>query len=289
MERLRKRAIKEPFLEVNHPKIKLPCPEPISEDNKKVLLKVEDYSLEFDEVLLQGISFEIEEGEKIAMVGPNGSGKTTLLHHIFQGKLKNIHKAEECEIGFLSQREQEIFTESNTVSEEIGIWGPDTEKEKETILKEYCFDKEVLKQKISRLSGGEKNLLQLLRIQLSGANLLLLDEPTSHLDTYSQVALEEAINEYQGAVLMVTHDYNTIVNCADYVLLVEDKGIRKMRMRTFRKMIYEQYFSKDYLELADKKKELEGRIISCLQKKDISSARKLWDMLDDTILKMNVI
>ena len=79
------------------------------------------------------------------------------------------------------------------------------------------------------------------------------------LDTYAQVALEKAIEVYKGAVLMVSHDFYSIANSVDYVLYVEEKTIRRMRIRSFRKMIYEKHFDKDYLELEQKKKELEKK------------------------------
>ena len=133
------------------------------------------------------------------------------------------------------------------------------------------------------LSGGEQNLLQLAKIAVSDANLLLLDEPTSHLDTYSQIALEKAISEYKGAVLMVSHDFYNIVNCADYILFVDDKSIRRMRIRSFRKMIYENHFDKDYLELEQKKKELETRIQAALKSSDIKTAKNLCEQLGEVV------
>ena len=145
----------------------------------------------------------------------------------------------------------------------------------------------MLDQKISQLSGGEQNLLQLAEIAAGNAGLLLLDEPTSHLDTYAQVALENAISEYQGAVLMVSHDFYTIVNCADYILFVDDTSVRQMRIRTFRKKIYENHFDKDYLELEQKKKELEMRINSCLKANDVAGAKKLIEQLEEIVMKMS--
>ena len=90
--------------------------------------------------------------------------------------------------------------------------------------------------------------MQIAIIGLQDAKLLVLDEPTSHLDIYAQIALEKALEAYKGAVFMVTHDYYLINACADYVLLVEDKQLRKMRNRTFRKMLYDIYFDQKYLE-----------------------------------------
>lgn len=100
-------------------------------------------------------------------------------------------------------------------------------------------------------------MLQLAKISVSNANMLLLDEPTSHLDTYSQIALEKAIKNYNGAILMVSHDFYFIVNCMDYVLIVEYKKIRRMNMKTFKKNVYAELFEKDYLEIEHNKKQLE--------------------------------
>ena len=116
---------------------------------------------------------------------------------------------------------------------------------------------------------------------------MILDEPTSHLDLYAQEALEEAVAAYNGAVLMVSHDFYTIANCVDYVLYVEDKTVRKVSARKFRKMIYANHFDKDYLELEKKKKELEGRIYQALTKDDPKTAEQLSEKLADVIGKMD--
>ncbi|MBR6615873.1 MAG: ABC-F family ATP-binding cassette domain-containing protein, partial [Lachnospiraceae bacterium] len=151
---------------------------------------------------------------------------------------------------------------------------------------DYCFDSDMLKNKIEVLSGGEKNLLQLAKIGCSNAGLLLLDEPTSHLDIYSQAALEKALADYKGTVLMVSHDFYSIVNTMDYVLYVEEKTIRKMRVRSFRKMIYKDYFEQEYLELEQKKKELEMRIEECLRAHDFEKAKAVSEELEVIVRKM---
>ena len=126
-------------------------------------------------------------------------------------------------------------------------------------------------------------MLQLAKISASNANMLLLDEPTSHLDTYSQIALEKAIKNYNGAVLMVSHDFYSIVNCMDYVLIIEDKTIRRMSMRNFRKMIYANHFDKDYLEIEQKKKLLETKIELALKDNDFKLAKELCEELEKQV------
>lgn len=103
------------------------------------------------------------------------------------------------------------------------------------------------------------------------------------MDIYAQLALEKAIADYQGAVLMVSHDFYNIVNCADSVLFVDDKSVRRVRMRTFRQKVYEKYFPKNYLEKEQKRKELEMKISACLKKHDIETAAKLCEQLSNTI------
>ena len=121
--------------------------------------------------------------------------------------------------------------------------------------------------------------MQLAKLAAGQANLLLLDEPSSHLDTFAQIALEEAISNYQGAVLMVSHDFYTIVNCADTILFVENGSIRPMSARAFRKMIYKKHFSKDYLELEMLKKDYETRIARYLEAGDCVEAQHHCDKL----------
>ncbi|MGL4877140.1 ATP-binding cassette domain-containing protein, partial [Paraclostridium dentum] len=145
------------------------------------------------------------------------------------------------------------------------------------------FGQDAIEQKIKDLSGGEKNILQLAKVSYIKANMLLLDEPTSHLDTYSQIALEKAIKAYNGAILMVSHDYQFINNCMDYVLMIEDKKIRKVSMKKFRKMIYANHFDRDYLEIEEKKKLVETKISKALRDMDFELAKVLCQDLEELI------
>lgn len=286
LARLEARRIKEPFVELRQPEIRLPEVAFEADAEDSIVIKVEDYQLKFDELLLEKVNFELKSREKVAIVGPNGTGKTTLLREIYKNMNPAITVSDDANIGFVSQIHGEILNENNTVYEEFEELGFETKAEIQKYLEKYCFAEETLNSKIEILSGGEKNLLQIAKLSVGNANVLLLDEPTSHLDTYSQIALENAISEYKGAVLMVSHDFYSIVNCVDYVLFVEEKSIRRMRVRAFRKMIYQNHFDKDYLELEQKKKELETRISICLKDSDFKAAKKLMEQLEEIIGKM---
>ena len=134
--------------------------------------------------------------------------------------------------------------------------------------------------KAGQLSGGEKNLLQIALIAVSGAQLLILDEPTSHLDIYAQTALEKAVAEYKGAVLMVTHDFYLAAGCADFVLLMENNTLRRMRTRKFRKMVYDRYFDSAYLETDRRRQELEAEITNAFRDNNFAAADKLCTQLE---------
>jgi ATP-binding cassette subfamily F protein 3 len=176
-----------------------------------------------------------------------------------------------------------MLNESATVRDEFLDVCVQTEEEMQSYLLSYGFDQDSIDQKIENLSGGEKNLIQLAKIALGKSNMLLLDEPTSHLDTYSQIALEKAIKNYKGAILMISHDFYSIVNCMDYVLIIEDKTIRRMSMRKFRKTIYAKHFKKDYLEQEQKKTTLEMNIELALKENDFTQANVLCEELEKLI------
>lgn len=284
LERLQARKTKSPFIEVPHPEIKLHTD--FEPEEGAPVLTVSDYSVRYEEQLFEHVDFTLFTGEKVAVVGGNGTGKTTLLKDIYKQKNPAIQIADGVEMAYLSQMQGETLDETKTILETMYNTGFETEKEVEAYLAPYGFSREMSGQRIDSLSGGEKNLLQLAILSRGNAGLLLMDEPTSHLDIYAQESLEEAVSAYNGTLLMVSHDFYTIANCVDYVLYVEGQTIRRISARKFRKMIYANHFDKDYLEKEQKKKELEGRIYGLLGKKDYDGARMLCDQLGELIASM---
>lgn len=283
LERLKARRVKEPFVEIKQPDIDFG---EVEVDKEETILKVEDYKVSFEQLLLEDVSFELKAGEKVALIGANGTGKTTLLRDIYRCQKDCISVAEGVNVAFLSQLQGEMLDEKETVYNNFFQAGFETNSQIEAYLLKYGFEKDDMTKKVASMSGGEKNLLQLAIIANRGSKLLLLDEPTSHLDTYAQIALEEAIKNYNGTVLMISHDFYTIVNCMDYILYVENKTIRKMSIRKFRKMIYANHFKMDYLEMEQKKKAVETKISLALLERNFERAKKISVELGEIIKKM---
>ena len=281
LDRLVARQIKAPFIEIREPEIVLPKVNVEEAAEKKPVLTITDYQVSFEEDLLENVSFQLFAGEKAALIGANGTGKTTLIRDILQNDHPAIHIDENTKYACLSQLQEEGLDEGKTVFEILQDVGFATREDVRHCLARYCLQEECMDQKVSKLSGGEKNMLQIALLAASDAQLLILDEPTSHLDLYAQTALEKAIADYEGTVLMVTHDFYLAAGCADYILLVEDHTVRRMRTRKFRKMVYDKYFDSAYLETDRKKQELEAAITTAFKKNDLAAVDKLCRQLEE--------
>ncbi|MDQ0195842.1 ABC-F family ATP-binding cassette domain-containing protein [Paenibacillus wynnii] len=280
-ERLEARRIKAPFVDIKQPNISFGIDNEIEED--RTVISVNNYSVSFDELILENVNFEIKSTDKVALIGPNGTGKTTLLREIFKNNHDSIEINADVKVAYLSQLQGEMLNDSNTILEEFIDAGFKTYEEIRSYISDYGFEGEIVNQKIESLSGGEKNMLQLAKVCASKANVLLLDEPTSHLDIYSQIALEKAIEDYKGAILMISHDFYSVVNGMDYVLIIDDKTIRKMKIQKFKKMVYASHFDRDYLEMEQKKKSVEMKIELALKDTDFELAKGLVDELEELI------
>ncbi|WP_454191034.1 ABC-F family ATP-binding cassette domain-containing protein [Paenibacillus sp. Marseille-Q7038] len=279
-ERLEARRIKAPFVDIKQPNISFDIDHEMED---ATVINVSNYSVAFDELLLDNVSFEIKSTDKVAIIGPNGTGKTTILREVFKNSHDSIKINSDVTVAYLSQVQGEMLNDTNTILDEFIDAGFKTYDEIRSYISDYGFEGEILDQKIGSLSGGEKNMLQLAKVSASKANILLLDEPTSHLDTYTQIALEKATQDYKGAVLMISHDFYSVVNGMDYVLIIDDKKISKMSMQEFKQMIYASHFNENYLEIEQKKKSVEMKIELALKDTNFELAKVLVDELEEII------
>lgn len=186
------------------------------------VLSVERLSKRFDsQVLFEDVNFEIKRGEHVAVIGDNGTGKTTLLkilNQIQKADTGSFTLGAKVQIGYYDQ-EHHVLHDNKTIFDEISDAYPTLNNTQiRNTLAAFQFTGDEVFKEISSLSGGEKGRVSLAKLMLSEANFLILDEPTNHLDITSKEILEEALNNYSGTVLYVSHDRYFINQTATRIL-----------------------------------------------------------------------
>jgi ATP-binding cassette, subfamily F, member 3 len=182
--------------------------------------------------IVENASAEIDRGDKIALIGANGKGKSTLLRMIagaepFSGERIWGHNVEES---FYAQHQMEALDVNNTLIEEMQLCGSQkTDLELRVLLGCFLFSGDDVDKKIKVLSGGEKARVALAKTIVSKANFLLLDEPTNHLDMHSCDLLIDALNKYEGSLLLVSHDRYFIQKTANKIWEIDEHKIREFK------------------------------------------------------------
>src|SRR5690625_3612996 len=191
------------------------------------VIHVDDFSFTYSgeaKPTIQHVSFTLRRGERAALIGPNGIGKTTLLKAIVDGS-DRITLGSNVQIGYYAQ-EQETLDETKTILEEVWDAFPEkTEQEMRTVLGNFLFTDTEVEKHIHYLSGGEKARVALAKLMLKRANFLILDEPTNHLDLDSKEVLEDALEQFPGTILFVSHDRYFINKITDYVYELHPNGV----------------------------------------------------------------
>ncbi len=173
--------------------------------------------------LIKDASFAIERGQRVALIGPNGAGKTTLIETLLgnrpaeAGKVKLGHNVQVAYYSQQSLEIPEVYRMLEVITRE-GLTGPQARD----LLGMFLFSGDDVEKPVSALSGGERRRLALARTVISGANFLVLDEPTNHLDIESREALEDALEAYEGTLLLVSHDRALIEAIATRTIAIED-------------------------------------------------------------------
>ena len=179
-------------------------------------------------MITNGLTFDLKRQESVALVGPNGIGKSTLLKAIVSGETLldgDIHYGSNVKIGFYDQ-EQTNLTSNKTVLKELWDDFPLTdEKDIRAVLGRFLFTGDDVLKTVSDLSGGEKGRLALSKLMMQKSNLLILDEPTNHLDLDSKEILEEALIQFPGTILFVSHDRYFINRIATRVIELSTDGV----------------------------------------------------------------
>ena len=194
----------------------------------RLVAEIRDLSHSYgDQILFLGAELEVERGDRIAFVGPNGAGKSTLLRLVMGMEQPDGGQASlgehNVEAGYFEQNQAEALDLSKTVIDTIFEVVPDwTQTQVRSLLGTFCFSNESVFKEAGKLSGGEKARLALALMLLKPCNLLVLDEPTNHLDIPAKQMLEDALIDYEGGVLVVSHDRYFISRVANKIVEIRD-------------------------------------------------------------------
>ena len=191
------------------------------------VLKVQNLDIGYSKSITPTINLEVKRHDRIAIIGPNGIGKSTLIKTIAQ-KIPalggNIVYGSNIQIGYYDQKQAE-FTSNMTILDYVwNQYAHMPEKDIRTILGRFLFTQEEVKKVINDLSGGEKARLQLALLMLEKNNVLILDEPTNHLDIDSKEMLEQALQNFEGTLLFVSHDRYFINELANNIFHITQNG-----------------------------------------------------------------
>ena len=194
-----------------------------------IVLQVRGYSKRFDDnSLLENVDLDMTSGERVAIIGPNGSGKTTLLKDIVElGDWDNdvIRIGPSIRTGYAAQQ-QEVIDDDQTILEAMMSAPPESnETTAFALLRNFLFSREDLQKKVSDLSGGERNRMQLAALMKLKPNFLILDEPTNHMDIPAREAIEDALLDYEGSILVVSHDRYFLDKVVERVVELEDRDL----------------------------------------------------------------
>lgn len=248
------------------------------------VLRIEHLSKSFDNVFLfKNLNLEVFKGERIGIIGKNGVGKSTLLkiiNNLEDYDSGSFKIGERVIIGYYDQNHQNLNLKSN-ILEEFMYNYPMSEEEVRSLAGGFLFTEDDIFKNIGSLSGGEKARITLMKLILKKANFLILDEPTNHLDIYSREILEEALEDFQGTILVVSHDRYFLESVTNKIYEITEDGATK--------------FDGNYSEyLKNKNKPKEDKDISVANdyneqkkiKNKISSLEKKYQKLENDIEKL---
>jgi len=203
----------------------------ISKEPGKIIVEAEDLSKSYgDKHVLEGVDLLIERNSKIAFVGQNGQGKSTLAKMMvgeipFEGLLKLGHNVE---VGYFAQNQSEYLPPEKTVLEIMEDAATDSNRMRvRDMLGSFLFGGDAVDKKAKVLSGGERNRLALCKLLLQPFNVLIMDEPTNHLDIASKTVLKEALNNFNGTLIVVSHDREFLQGLTSTVYGFRDKEIKE--------------------------------------------------------------
>ena len=258
----------DPVFNPNRMKLKFD----ISSSSADRVLSVKNLSKSFDgKKVLNNISFDMYKGDKVGIIGKNGIGKSTLLKILMGIKSQDNGEfkfGERVKLGYYDQDHQNLFPENN-ILQEINTSLNYTEEYLRSKAASFLFVGDDVLKPVSKLSGGEKVRLSLLKLSEQKGNLLLLDEPTNHLDIYSIEVLEDALIDYEGSLLLVSHNRHFINSVCNKIYYLSEDGLEEFKGN------FDEYKIKiSEKELDNNKNKEESDYFKRKEEKKLESSRK---------------
>lgn len=262
-----------------------------AQSSGKIALELRGYTRVIGErTLFEKVNLLLQSGERAGLVGGNGTGKTTLFKDVV-GEAAWEHPTmrigPRIRLGYYAQ-EHETLNADRTILEEICSAGGLNRDQGYAILKKFLFGWQDLEKKVGHLSGGEKSRIQLAKLMVSGANMLLLDEPTNHLDIMSRERVEEALEAFEGTLLVISHDRYFLDKLAERVIEVREKTMfshvgnftdfwarRRANSRAENGAAFDVEVEKQIEEIEAEKLKLEQRMKKAFEKRDFKQGEKL--------------
>lgn len=239
------------------------------------VLRIEKLEKSYDDLrLFTNLNLDIYKGDRIGVIGKNGAGKSTLLK-IINGLEKqdsgDTILGERVKIGYYDQNQSSLDLR-NSILEELMEAAPLTYEEARTLAGGFLFTEDDVDKKISLLSGGEKARIEFMKLMLAKPNLLIFDEPTNHLDIYSREILEEALEEYEGTLIVVSHDRLFLESTVSSIYEINREGAT--------------LFKGDYLEYINRKEEKIKDMTASLSYEEQKRANNKIRSLEKKVIKL---
>jgi ATP-binding cassette subfamily F protein 3 len=191
-----------------------------------IVLQVDDLTKKYDRLLFKDLSFQLQRGKRLGIMGPNGCGKTTLLRILLGQEEPTSGTVKRGQLVQLGYYDQHLKILDDTKPAIRAIWpegDPDaTEQQMRNLLGRFGLTGDQVYQQVGALSGGERSRAALARLAAQGVNVLVLDEPTNHLDLWACEALEEALMQFEGTAIVVSHDRYFLNRVVELLIVFED-------------------------------------------------------------------
>ena len=280
----------DPVFNPNRMKLKFD----ISSSSADRVLSVKNLSKSFDgKKVLNNISFDMYKGDKVGIIGKNGIGKSTLLKILVGIKNQDDGEfkfGERVKLGYYDQDHQNLFPENN-ILQEINTSLNYTEEYLRSKAASFLFVGDDVLKPVSKLSGGEKVRLSLLKLSEQKGNLLLLDEPTNHLDIYSIEVLEDALIDYEGSLLLVSHNRHFINSICNKIYYLSEDGLEEFKgnFDEYKMKISEkELYNNKNKEESDYFKRKEEKKLESSRKKELEKIEKNIEEIGIRIEKLNL-